>query len=73
MLTYASEIWTQYPNGASVYDRQGRHIRAVMACNLQTGEVIRYDPKARKERHGFWPAPLTIKPRQWLHIGFDNH
>jgi hypothetical protein len=25
------------------------------------------------KRHGFWPAPLTIKPRQWLHIGFDNH
>lgn len=22
-------------------------------------------------RHGFWPAPLTIEPRQWLHIGMD--
>lgn len=22
-------------------------------------------------RHGFWPAPLTIEPRQWLHIGVD--
>jgi len=70
MLTYASEIWERYPNGASVYDQQGRHIRAVMACNLETGEVIRYDAKTRQERHGFWPAPLTIEPRQWLHIGF---
>jgi len=25
------------------------------------------------KRHGFWPAPLTIKPCQWLHIGFDKH
>ena len=24
-------------------------------------------------RHGFHPAPLTIEPRQWLHIGFVNH
>jgi hypothetical protein len=23
-------------------------------------------------RHGFWPAPLTIEPRQWLHIGLDD-
>lgn len=22
-------------------------------------------------RHGFWPAPLTIEPRQWLHIGMS--
>jgi hypothetical protein len=24
-------------------------------------------------RHGFYPAPLTIEPRQWLHVGFVNH
>jgi len=23
-------------------------------------------------RHGFWPAPLTVTPRQWLHIKFDK-
>lgn len=23
-------------------------------------------------RHGFYPAPLTIEPLRWLHIGFDN-
>lgn len=23
-------------------------------------------------RHGFWPAPLTIEPRQWLHITMDR-
>jgi len=71
MLTYASEIWKQYPNGASVYDQIGRHIPAVMACNLETGEVIWYDAKARRQRHGFWPAPLSIKPQYWLHIGYS--
>jgi hypothetical protein len=25
-----------------------------------------------RKRRRFHPAPLTIKPRQWLHIGFDN-
>ena len=28
------------------------------------GEIMR--------RHGFYPAPLTIEHRQWLHIGFDD-
>ena len=28
------------------------------------GEILR--------RHGFWPAPLTVEPCQWLHIGSDN-
>ena len=26
---------------------------------------------AEFRRHGFYPAPLTIEPRQWLHIGMD--
>jgi hypothetical protein len=26
-----------------------------------------------RKRRRFHPAPLTIKPRQWLHIGLDNH
>ncbi len=26
----------------------------------------------RVETRGFHPAPLTIEPRQWLHIGFSN-
>ena len=72
MLITAAQIWEQYPNGASVYDRSGRHVPAVLACNLETGEVIRYDTKTKKERHGFWPAPLKIRPRFWLHIGFDR-
>jgi hypothetical protein len=104
----------QYPNGATVYDRTGRRISGVVACDPETGEVIthavgwiakvwfnalwvqdrfshtylrRFDwlsigPRLLREtvvggellrRHGFWPAPLTIKPRQWLHIGIDNH
>jgi len=28
------------------------------------GEVLK--------RRRFHPAPLTIKPQQWLHIGFDK-
>jgi len=95
----------QYPNGATVYDRTGRRIGNVFACNPETGEVITYDtseltqavirfvrrnsPRARRlrlqgwrlikvvprdatgifdeylderfRRHGFWPAPLTIR------------
>jgi hypothetical protein len=104
----------QYPNGAIVYDRTGRRIANVFACNPETGEVITFDtsgltqallrlvqlnsPKAWRlrlqgakvswqegsygvlnksdyqllRRHGFWPAPLTIEARQWLHIGFVN-
>ena len=85
----------QYPNGATVYDRTGRRIGNVLACNPETGEVITFDSSQLTgawirlvnrlplqqwwrgvsicKRHGFWPAPLTIKPLQWLHIGFDNH
>jgi hypothetical protein len=33
----------QYPNGATVYDRTGRRIGNVIACNPETGEVITYD------------------------------
>jgi hypothetical protein len=71
----------QYPNGATVYDRTGRRISGVVACNPETGEVIRHgksrivgailrmargrqqrwDLPAEFWRHGFWPAPLTIR------------
>jgi hypothetical protein len=103
----------QYPNGATVYDRLGRRIGNVIACNPETGEVITYDtsgltqtllrlvqlnsPKAWRlrlqgarlswqegsygvfsksnhqllRRHGFWPAPLRVERKPWLHIGFD--
>jgi hypothetical protein len=92
----------QYPNGATVYDRTGRRIGNVFACNPETGEVItcdmgwiakawlrvlwakdpfshayrwrlgrlrfpsrlpRYEVVSGEilRRHGFWPAPLTIR------------
>jgi hypothetical protein len=51
MLTYASEIWTQYPNGATVYDRTGRRIGNVFACNPETGEVIRRVPWGEGRAH----------------------
>jgi hypothetical protein len=75
----------QYPNGATVYDRTGRRIGNVFACNPETGEVITFDSRQLTrawirlvnrlplqqwwrdvsicQRHGFWPAPLAIKPR----------
>ena len=103
----------RYPNGAIVYDRTGRQLRGVVACNPETGEVItcdmgwiakawlrvlwtkdpfshayrwrlgrlrfpsrlpRYEVVSGEilRRHGFHPAPLTIEPCQWLHIGFDK-
>jgi len=44
MLDAASpDFRQQYPNGATVYDRTGRRIGNVFACNPETGEVITYD------------------------------
>ncbi len=63
----------QYPNGATVYDRTGRRIANVIACNPETGEVITFDSSQLTRACGFWPAPLTIEPCQWLHIGIVNH
>ena len=73
----------QYPNGATVYDRTGRRIGNVFACNPVTGEVSAFDSSQLTrawirlvnrlplqqwwrdvsicKRHGFWPAPLTIR------------
>ena len=33
------------------------------------GPLLNIDASLAR-RHGFYPAPLTIEPRQWLHIGF---
>lgn len=97
---------SRYLNGAIVRDRLGRQLRNVVACNPETGEVIRLDGTwltgqwlrltgrglriavvSRVDgsgffrwsapsggilrRHGFWPAPLTLEPRQWLHVRMD--
>jgi hypothetical protein len=63
-------FWQQYPNGATVYDRTGRQLRGVVACDPDTGEMIKgtMTEGGRVETHERWPAPLTIEPRQWLHI-----
>ena len=65
----------QYPNGAIVRDRLGELVRGVVACDPETGEVVtsKMTEAGRVDIHQVWPAPLTIEPRQWLHIGFDNH
>ena len=64
----------QYPNGAIVRDRLGRQLRGVLACDPETGEVIKgtMTEGGRVETREVWPAPLTIEPCQWLYIGFDN-
>lgn len=64
-----------YPYGAIVRDRLGRLVRGVVACDPETGEVVtsKMTEAGRVDIHQVWPAPLTIEPRQWLHIGFDNH
>jgi len=56
----------QYPNGATVYDRTGRIICGVVACNPETGEVVKgtMTEGGRVETHQTWPAPLTIEPCQ---------
>ena len=46
----------------------------VAACDPETGEVImaKMTEGGRVETREVWPAPLTIEPCQWLHIGFGN-
>jgi hypothetical protein len=46
----------------------------VLACDPGTGTVIKgtMTEGGRVETHEQWPAPLTIEPCQWLHIGFDK-
>ena len=65
----------QYPNGAIVRDRLGELVRGVVACDPETGEVVtsKMTEAGRVDIHQVWPAPLTIEPCQWLHIGLDNH
>lgn len=48
------QFTARYPFGVTVRDRWGRQIPKVIACNPETGEVIRYD--------GTW---LT---KQWLRL-----
>ena len=64
----------QYPNGAIVRDRLGHLVLGVVACDPETGEVImaKMTEAGRVDIHQVWPAPLTVEPCQWLHIGFDN-
>lgn len=66
------EFWQQHPNGCHTYDARGRLLRMVVACNPETGEVIRCESDGKAvalnvsggpwKRHGFWPAPLRVVP-----------
>jgi len=57
--------------GEVIRSGKSRIVGAVL--RLVRGRPQIWDLPAEFRRHGFWPAPLTIEPRQWLHIGFDNH
>jgi hypothetical protein len=65
----------QYPNGATVYDRTGRRICGVIACNPETGEVITHSVGwiARAWFNALWvqdPFSCTYLRRfDWLRIG----
>jgi hypothetical protein len=59
----------QHPNGAIVRDRLGRQLRGVMACDPETGEVIRHD-KSRivgaflrmvRGREQHWELPAEFR------------
>ena len=65
----------QYPNGAIVRDRMGRLLLGVLACNPETGEVVKgtMTEGGRVETRQTWPAPLTIEPYHGKRFGFDNH
>jgi hypothetical protein len=56
----------QYPNGATVYDRTGRLLHGVEACDPETGEVDSwvFIWGQQQRSHLFHPAPLTIEPRR---------
>ena len=59
-------LWTKDPFSHAYRWRLGR-LRSpsrLPRYEVVSGEILR--------RHGFHPAPLTIEPRQWLHIGFDK-
>jgi hypothetical protein len=62
----------QYPNGAIVRDRLGRILLGVVACNPETGEVIKgtMTEGGRVETRQTWPAPLTIErcPNKFLEM-----
>ena len=64
----------QYPNGAIVRDRMGRRLRGVETCDPETGGVISivFIWGQLQRSRLFHPAPLTIKPCQWLRFGLDN-
>jgi hypothetical protein len=61
----------QYPNGATVYDRTGRRISGVVACNPETGEVIRHGKsrivgailRMARGRQQHWDLPAEF----WRH------
>jgi hypothetical protein len=44
-MLYPEEFWAAYGRGAMICDARGRKLQFVMACNLETGEVVMYDDR----------------------------
>ena len=58
---------SKYPTGAHVYDKHGREIKHVTACNPVTGEVLRIDSRPplfnlllMKYQHAIGPRLMRI-------------
>lgn len=75
-MLHAAEVLQRHPQGCLVFDATGRRLDYVLACDPETGEVLRYAPRRAKPwlprlirgwgyatRHGFWPAPLRLVPK----------
>lgn len=52
----------------------GRGLRIAVVSRVNGTRISRWSAPSGGilRRHGFWPAPLTIEPRQWLHITMDR-
>jgi hypothetical protein len=54
-----------YPNGCTVYDRLGRRLTNVVACNPETGEVITHSLLPLVCRWARLRWAITGEPRLW--------
>ncbi len=51
----------------------GRGLRIAVVSRVNGSGIFRWSAPSGGilRRHGFWPAPLTLEPQQWLHIGMN--
>lgn len=71
-MLYPEKFWSIYGRGAKIYDATGRELRCVMACNPETGEVIRWAQGAFHPLDWIRWRLRRVKPRlkwDWLYSG----